>query len=105
LPRERLVGVGENFASSEFLTLQRAQYGFVGVPRSRDKVTVRLIDNCHKTDVAVFTVQGAPGHWFIDIFEPMGSDKNWIISNRAQVAGIGGAAFAFSARTDEPLPE
>jgi len=55
--------------------------------------------------MAVFTIQGAPGQRFVDVLEPVSADKIRVVGDRAKIAGVGGAALALAARTDQPLPE
>src|SRR5262249_57489627 len=58
-----------------------------------------------KADMGVLAVEGTPGQRFVDILEPMGADEIGVVGDGAKVAGVGGAAFAFSARTDEAFPK
>src|SRR5216683_256008 len=55
--------------------------------------------------MGILAVEGAPGQRLVEILEPVGADKVGVVGNGAQITGIGGAALAFSADPDEPLPE
>ena len=55
--------------------------------------------------MGVFAIEGAAGQRLVHVREPVGADKIGILGNSAQIAGIGGAAFALFADSDDPLSE
>src|SRR5437016_13962534 len=55
--------------------------------------------------MCVLAVEGTSGQRLVDILKPMGADEIGVVGDGAKVAGVGGAAFALSARTDEAFPE
>ena len=63
--------------------LQLAQYRLVGIPRRCDKFLVGQISDADKTDVSVFAVEGTPEQRFVDILEPMGTNKIRVVGNGA----------------------
>jgi len=86
-------------------TLQLAQHRQVGVACRSNKARVRQIGNRDKADMGVLAVEGTPGQRFVDILEPMGADEIGVVGDGAKVTGVGGAAFALSAHTDEAFPK
>jgi hypothetical protein len=69
------------------------------------QLCVGQIGDCDKADMGILAVESAPGQRFVEVLEPVGADKVGVVGDRAEVARVGRAAFAFSADTDEPLPE
>jgi hypothetical protein len=53
----------------------------------------------------ILAIEGTAGQRLVHICEPVSANKIGIFGNSAQKTGVGGAAFALLAGSDDPLPE
>ena len=77
----------------------------IGLARCGGEAVIGQVGDGDEADMGVLAVERAAGQRLVDILEPVGADEVGIVGDCVQIAGIGGAAFAFSANPDESLPK
>ena len=84
---------------------QPLQHRQVGVAGRGGEAVIGQVGDGDEADVPVLAIERAAGQWLVDILEPVGADEVRVVGDRAQIAGIGGAAFVFGADPDQPFPK